>query len=879
MESVTWRLLLSMVPLLLYLLFIVYFDYNSPKPTTSGCSLFPHDHFWIASKRIVTPHEIISGAVEINGGSIISLVKEKDWQGQVKNEPVIDYGEAVLMPGLIDVHAHLDDPGRAEWEGFPSGTKAAAAGGITTLIDMPLNNFPSTVSEETLKLKKEATKGRIYVNVGFWGGLVPENAFNASILEGLLNAGALGLKSFMCPSGINDFPMTDATHIKEGLSVLAKYKRPLLVHAEKQQELELEDGVDDPRSYSTYLKTRPASWEETAIRELLTVAKDTRIGGPAEGAHVHIVHLSDSRSSLELIKEAKNNGDSVTVETCPHYLAFSAEEIPDGDTRFKCSPPIRDASNKDKLWEALMGGDIDMLSSDHSPSAPELKLFEEGDFLRAWGGISSLQFVLPVTWSHGLRYGVTLEKLVSWWSEKPAKLAGQDLKGEIAIGKHADIVVWEPEKEFDLDENHTVHVKHPSISAYMGSRLAGKVVATFVNGNLVFDDGKHAPNACVPVLVFVWAVLIKNEPVIDYGEAVLMPGLIDVKGEWEGFPSGTKAAAAAGGITTLIDMPLNSFPSTVSEETLKLKVDESNIYFYYLGFWEGLVPENAFNASISRRSPKRRCSWSQGIHDFPTTDATHIKEGLSVLAKYKRPLLVHAEKQQELELADGGDDPRSYSTYLKTRPVSWPSYLAFSAEEIPDGDTRFKCSPPIHDASNKEKLWEALMGGDIDMLSSDHSPSAPELKLFEEGDFLRAWGGRDCNGEACGYCSLGTGKGFDLDENHTVHVKHQHIGVHGFKACLATFVNGNLVFDDEKHAPDACGCGLLPTVVHNHQDDAAKDFHFSDGYEATISALVKGKNRRTTELQLRRTAEQQQAATMQQVTVVNSGAPKPATSI
>ncbi|KAL7593694.1 allantoinase [Lactuca sativa] len=496
MESGTWRLLLSMVPLLLYLLFIVYFDYNSPKPTTSGCSLFPHDHYWITSKRIVTPHEIISGAVEINGGSIISLVKEKDWQGQVKNEPVIDYGEAVLMPGLIDVHAHLDDPGRAEWEGFPSGTKAAAAGGITTLIDMPLNNFPSTVSEETLKLKKEAAKGRIYVNVGFWGGLVPENAFNASILEGLLNAGALGLKSFMCPSGINDFPMTDATHIKEGLSVLAKYKRPLLVHAEKQQELELTDGGDDPRSYSTYLKTRPASWEETAIRELLTVAKDTRIGGPAEGAHVHIVHLSDSRSSLELIKEAKNNGDSVTVETCPHYLAFSAEKIPDGDTRFKCSPPIRDASNKEKLWEALMGGDIDMLSSDHSPSAPELKLFEEGDFLRAWGGISSLQFVLPVTWSYGLRYGVTLEKLVSWWSEKPAKLAGQDLKGEIAIGKHADIVVWEPEKEFDLDENHTVHVKHPSISAYMGSRLAGKVLATFVNGNLVFDDGKHAPDAC-----------------------------------------------------------------------------------------------------------------------------------------------------------------------------------------------------------------------------------------------------------------------------------------------------------------------------------------------------------------------------------------------
>ncbi|KAL8235596.1 hypothetical protein R6Q59_016677 [Mikania micrantha] len=497
MESGRWRLVVSFIPLLIYWLYnIAYSDYASPKPTTSGCSLLSHHHYWIVSERIVIPHEIISGAVEINGGSIISVVKEKDWLEKVKNEPVIDYGEAVVMPGLIDVHAHLDDPGREEWEGFPSGTKAAAAGGITTLIDMPLNNFPSTVSEETLQLKIEAAKRRIFVNVGFWGGLVPENAFNASILENLLKAGALGLKSFMCPSGINDFPMTDANHIKEGLSVLAKYKRPLLVHAEKQQDIELKDGDDDPRSYSTYLKTRPSSWEETAIRELLTVTKDTRTGGPAEGAHLHIVHLSDSRSSLELIKEAKCNGDSLTVETCPHYLAFSAEEIPDGDTRFKCAPPIRDASNRQQLWEALMDGDIDMLSSDHSPSEPELKLFAEGDFLRAWGGISSLQFVLPVTWSYGLKYGVTLEKLVSWWSEKPARLASQDLKGGIEKGKHADIVVWEPEKEFELDENHTVHLKHPSISAYMGSRLTGKVVATFVNGNLVFEDGKHAPDAC-----------------------------------------------------------------------------------------------------------------------------------------------------------------------------------------------------------------------------------------------------------------------------------------------------------------------------------------------------------------------------------------------
>ncbi|XP_051125879.1 allantoinase isoform X2 [Andrographis paniculata] len=409
----------------------------------------------------------------------------------------MDYGEAVVMPGLIDVHSHLDDPGRAEWEGFPSGTMAAAAGGITTLIDMPLNSVPSTVSEETLKLKTKAAKGRIFVDVGFWGGLVPDNAVNTETLERLLKAGALGLKSFMVNSGINDFPMTNSSHIKAGLSVLAKYKRPLLVHAEVEQEVENDlDKADSPRSYSTYLKTRPASWEEAAVKELVELAKDTRPGGSADGAHLHVVHLVDARSSLQLIKEARSRGDSITAETCPHYLAFSAEEIPDGDTRFKCAPPIRDSDNRDKLWDALLDGDIDMLSSDHSPSVPQLKLFDEGDFLRAWGGVSSLQFVLPATWSYGRDHNVSLDQIASWWSERPAKLAGQDHKGSIAAGKQADIVVWDPDVEFELDDNHPVYLKHPSVSAYMGSKLAGKVMATFVGGNLVYKEGKHAAMAC-----------------------------------------------------------------------------------------------------------------------------------------------------------------------------------------------------------------------------------------------------------------------------------------------------------------------------------------------------------------------------------------------
>ncbi|KAK3141123.1 hypothetical protein QOZ80_4BG0329840 [Eleusine coracana subsp. coracana] len=467
-----------------------------------GCSLLHHDHFWIASDRVVTLGRVGPAAVEVKGG-LVNAIAVGDYRNFVLRRPLLDYGDAVIMPGLIDVHAHLDEPGRAEWEGFSTGTKAAAAGGITTLVDMPLNSYPSTVTEETLKLKLEAARDKLYVDVGFWGGLVPENAFNPSALEKLLNAGVLGLKSFMCPSGINDFPMTNSTHIEEGLVTLAKYKRPLLIHAERIPDVEDGDGLADldPRSYSTYLKTRPPTWEEAAIRDLERAMKDTKAGGRSEGAHLHIVHLADAKTSLKLVKDARHSGASVTIETCPHYLAFSAEEVPDGDTRFKCAPPIRDAANRENLWNALLDGHIDMLSSDHSPSAPDLKLMEEGNFLRAWGGISSLQFVLPVTWTFGQKYGITLNQLASWWSEKPAKLAGQKNKGAILPGYHADIVVWKPEAEFQLDESHSVYHKHRNISAYIGQQLSGKVLSTFVRGNLVFAEDKHANAACgVPIL-------------------------------------------------------------------------------------------------------------------------------------------------------------------------------------------------------------------------------------------------------------------------------------------------------------------------------------------------------------------------------------------
>lgn len=497
MDALKWRILPL---LLLFAAVIVFYVETSPKLTSSDCSLLPYHEYWIRSSRIVTPDGVFAGAVEVKGGRIASVVTGDYEVEMFSGKYVKDYGDAVVMPGLVDAHVHLDEPGRTEWEGFSSGTKAAAAGGVTTVIEMPLNSFPSTVSEETLRLKVKAAEEKIYVDVGFWGGLVPENAFNTTALERLLSAGALGLKCFMCPSGINDFPMTNSTHIKEGLYTLAKYKKPLFIHAEIVTHSESDDAitiVSDPRSYTTYLKTRPASWEENAIRELQTAMEETKVGGPAEGAHIHIAHLSDAGISLDLIKGAKRSGASVTVETAPHYLSFSAEEIRDGDTRFKCSPPIRDKINRQKLWDSLLEGHIDLLSSDHSPTIPSLKLLEQGDFLRAWGGISSLQFDLPATWTAGLNYDITLRQLVKWWSEKPAKLAGQEHnKGAIVIGKHADFVVWEPDVQFELDENYKVFLKHPNVSAYMGRKLSGKVLDTFVRGNLVYSDGRHSPRAC-----------------------------------------------------------------------------------------------------------------------------------------------------------------------------------------------------------------------------------------------------------------------------------------------------------------------------------------------------------------------------------------------
>lgn len=485
---------------LLLLCFIIALLLAQTPPTTTTkvegkCSLLSDEHYIIYSKRIITPKGVIAGSVEVHDGRIISISMGGSAL-ETHSVPVLNFENAVIMPGLIDVHVHLNEPGRTDWEGFETGTKAAAAGGLTTIIDMPLNSLPTTISKEAFEMKLHAAKDKLAIDVGFWGGLVPENAFNSSALEELLTAGALGLKSFMCPSGINDFPMTDASHIKAALPILAKYRRPLLVHAEVPQPSEdIDFNLEERRKYLTYLNTRPPSWEKEAVQQLVDLAKDTTSGGSAEGAHIHIVHLSDSGDTLDLIKKGKDKGLSLSVETCPHYLAFSSEKIPDGDTRFKCAPPIRLEENRKHLWSALKGGDIDFLSSDHSPAPQELKLLEEGDFLKAWGGISSLQLVLPITWTHGKENGVSLDLISQWWSTRPAKFAGLHSKGSIDIGKDADFVVWDPETSFDVNEDFVIHHKH-KITPYAGNRLYGRVIATFVRGQMVYHEGHHTSQPC-----------------------------------------------------------------------------------------------------------------------------------------------------------------------------------------------------------------------------------------------------------------------------------------------------------------------------------------------------------------------------------------------
>ena len=429
----------------------------------------------IRSQRVVLPDGVRPAEIRVETGKIVSITPPgtSGTQGSL-----IDAGGAVVMPGLVDTHVHINDPGRADWEGFDTATHAAAAGGITTLVDMPLNSIPATTTVAALEAKRRAAAGRCHVDVGFWGGVVPGNAAE---LEPLARAGVLGFKCFLSPSGVDEFGHVGDSDLREAMPIVARTGLPLLVHAEWPAELREPDRGADPRRYDTWLRSRPPAAEQAAIERLIELAAAT-------SAHVHIVHLA-SADALDAIRQARASGVRITVETCPHYLTFCAEDIADGDTALKCAPPIREREHRERLWQALADGSLDLVVTDHSPAPAPLKHIEDGNFLDAWGGIASLQISLPVVWNGAAERGIPIGRIAQWMSAAPARLAGlTGRKGAIAPGYDADLVIVDPNREMTVDASRLYH-RH-AVTPYDGARLHGLITMTMLRGQIVFEHGE-----------------------------------------------------------------------------------------------------------------------------------------------------------------------------------------------------------------------------------------------------------------------------------------------------------------------------------------------------------------------------------------------------
>jgi allantoinase len=434
----------------------------------------------VRGERVMLPEGERPATVRVRDGRIAGIGEHGE---RVAGVPVLDAGALVVLPGLVDTHVHINDPGRAEWEGFEHATQSAAAGGITTLVDMPLNSIPATTSVEGLRAKRRAAEGRCVVDVGFWGGVVPGNVDE---LAPLAAAGVLGFKCFLSPSGVDEFVCVTEPDLRAAMPVLTGLGLPLLVHAEWPPLLREPDAGADPRRYRTWLDTRPAASEQAAIDLLIALAREFR-------TRVHIVHLA-SADALPALAAARESGVAMTVETCPHYLTFCAEEVADGATALKCAPPIRERDHRERLWQALAAGAIDLVATDHSPAPAALKHVEDGDFLRAWGGIASLQVSLPVVWTGAAARQLPVRFIPRWMSEGPARLAGLDRsKGEIARGFDADFVFWDPDQPTVVDARALYH-RHP-VTPYDGARLRGNVVTTILRGQVVFDAGKRLNGA------------------------------------------------------------------------------------------------------------------------------------------------------------------------------------------------------------------------------------------------------------------------------------------------------------------------------------------------------------------------------------------------
>jgi allantoinase len=437
----------------------------------------------IRSKRVVTPEGVRPATVHIVDGAIEAVTGYED---ALPGKHLFDAGKSVVMPGLVDTHVHINEPGRAGWEGFTTATRAAAAGGVTTLIDMPLNSIPATTTVAALEAKRAAGRDKCWVDVGFWGGVVPGNAAD---LLALHNAGAFGFKCFLAPSGVAEFECATEGDLRVALLVLAELDAPLLVHSELPELIETANrklAKSDPARYKNWLLSRPAAAETKAIEMLIRLAREFK-------ARVHIVHLS-SALSVPLVRRAKAAGVRLTAETCPHYLFFTSGSIGSGRTEYKCAPPIRDLQNNKKLWTALEKGEIDFVVSDHSPSPPVMKCIDSGDFFKAWGGIASLQLGLPAMWTKMRAHEYSLEQLAQWMCAAPARLAGLDArKGAIAEGHDADIVVWNPEKTFTVQQNMLQH-RH-KLTPYLKSKLCGVVENTFLRGEMIYDHGRFLGKA------------------------------------------------------------------------------------------------------------------------------------------------------------------------------------------------------------------------------------------------------------------------------------------------------------------------------------------------------------------------------------------------
>jgi allantoinase len=426
------------------------------------------------SSRVVTPEGVRPAAVIVEEGRI-EAVREP---GDVPRAAALhSFGNLVLLPGLVDSHVHVNEPGRTEWEGFATATRAAAAGGYTTLVDMPLNCLPETTTVAALEAKRDAACGQCRVDWVAWGGLTGQNQKHIAPLAA---AGVAGFKCFLVDPGIEGLTLIEPQELEAASPALARSGLPLLVHAELAEYLYQGGDKDDWRQYATWLRSRPDESELAAIRLLIGLCRKYRF-------RLHIVHVATALA-LEDLRQARAEGLPVTAETCPHYLHFVAEEIPAGATLYKCAPPIRSGANREALWQGLRDGIIDLIATDHSPCPPHMK---EGDFRRAWGGIASLSVAISVIWTEMRKRGLPIQDLARWMSAQPAKLAGlEGRKGAIAAGYDADLVVFAPDEEFSLS-TADLHYRHP-VSPYLGERLHGRVQATFVRGVAVFKDGSFA---------------------------------------------------------------------------------------------------------------------------------------------------------------------------------------------------------------------------------------------------------------------------------------------------------------------------------------------------------------------------------------------------